>query len=202
MPDRRSALAEVYKIGPFGAGDGPAAVTVCERLDRNLVQVSGWPESFNAVCQTLQGIFATPMPADGLKAVSNGDRSVFRVGPERLWLTGKAGDPVFGKIDELVPGDQSVVTEISHSRTILRLSGAASPTVLNRGLPINLDDKVFPPGSFAQSVIHHIPVLVHRIDARGGPTFDVYVTREYAVTFWEWLIEAAEPLGGRVSEAQ
>ena len=142
------------------------------------------------------------MPADGLKAASRGDFSVFRVGPERLWLTGPADEGVFGKIDEAVLGGQSVVTEIGHSRTIIRISGAPSPTVLNRGLPIDLDDKAFPPGSFAQSVIHHIPVLVHRIDAGGEPAFDVYMTREYALSFWAWLIEAAEPFGGQVGEGQ
>lgn len=202
MLERRSSIAAVYKVGPFGARNGPAAITVWERRARNLVQVSGWPENFVSVCQKLQAIFEISMPADGLKAASDGYRSIFRVGPERLWLTGPADDRVFGEIDEVVLGDESVVTEIGHSRTILRLSGPDSSTVLNRGLPIDLDDNAFPPGLFAQSVIHHIPVLVHRIDAGVERTFDVYIPREYAVTFWEWLVEAAEPLGGQVGEAK
>jgi sarcosine oxidase subunit gamma len=65
-----------------------------------------------------------------------------------------------------------------------------------------LDDDVFPPGSFAQSVIHHVPVLIHRADGEGARVFDAYVTREYAVAFWEWLIKAVEPLGGQVKEAE
>jgi sarcosine oxidase subunit gamma len=68
-------------------------------------------------------------------------------------------------------------------------------------LPVDLDDDVFPPDSFAQSVIHHIPVLIHRVDAAGEQVFDAYVTREYAVTFWELVVKAVEPLGGQVKEA-
>lgn len=61
-----------------------------------------------------------------------------------------------------------------------------------------MHDSVFDTGSFAQSVIHHIPLLVHRVDA--GETFDGYVAREYAVSLWEWLTEATQSIGGRVEE--
>jgi hypothetical protein len=30
--------------------------------------------------------------------------------------------------------------------------------------------------------------------------FSVYVTRDYAATYWEWLIGAAEAFGGLVKE--
>jgi sarcosine oxidase gamma subunit len=39
-----------------------------------------------------------------------------------------------------------------------------------------------------------MPVLVHRASG-GGETFDAYVTCDYAVSFWEWLIEAAQSFG-------
>ncbi len=202
MLEQRSAIAAVYQVGRFGAQDGPAAVTIWERRARNLVQVSGWPENFDAVCRKLQAILNIPVPAEGLKAESDGDRSVFRVGPERLWLTGPADDGTFGEIAETALGDEAVVTEIGQSRTVLRISGPDAHVALNRGLPVDLDDDVFPPGSFAQSVIHHIPVLVHRVDAEGERVFDAYVTREYAVAFWEWLVEAVEPLGGQERDAE
>jgi sarcosine oxidase subunit gamma len=202
MLEQRSSIAAVYEVGRFGAGSGPAAVGIWERRARNLVQVSGWPESFDSVCQKLQAILNIAMPTDGLAAKSDGDRSVFRVGPERLWLSGPADDGIFGEIDEGALGDGSVVTDIGQSRTVLRISGADAPDVLNRGLPIDLEGDVFPPGAFAQSVIHHIPVLIHRIDAEGERVYDAYVTRDYAVSFWEWLVNAVEPFGGQVTDAE
>lgn len=35
----------------------------------------------------------------------------------------------------------------------------------------------------------------------GYSAFSVYVTRDYAATYWELLIGAAEPFGGLVKEA-
>ncbi len=93
-----------------------------------------------------------------------------------------------------------MATEIGHSRTVLRISGSEARTVLNRGLAIDLDDSAFPEGVFVQSVIHHIPVLAYRLPSSDGPVFEVFVSREYAVTFWQWLVEAAAPVGGRVLE--
>jgi len=202
MLEQRSSIAAVYQVGRFGAGSGPAAVSIWERRARNLVQVSGWPDSFDSVCEKLQAILYIAMPADGLMARSDGDRSVFRVGPERLWLSGPLGDRILGGIDEGALGKESVVTDIGQSRTVLRISGVDAPDVLNRGLPVDLDDEVFPPDAFAQSVIHHIPVLIHRIDVEGERTYDAYVTREYAVTFWEWLVNAVEPFGGQVMDPE
>ena len=98
------------------------------------------------------------------------------------------------------PGDDAVITDIGHSRAVVRIVGPAAPVVLNRGLPIDLDEEAFPVNAFAQSVVHHIPLLVHRIELDRDVGFDLYVPRDFAVSFWEWLITAAEPLGGRVAE--
>jgi sarcosine oxidase gamma subunit len=49
-------------------------------------------------------------------------------------------------------------------------------------------------------VIHHIPVLVHRVELDGDDAFDVYVTCDYAVSFWEWLTDAAQSLGYEIRE--
>lgn len=202
MLEQCSALAADYRVGHVGMPLDPAPVRVVERLSRSLVQVSGWPGSFHAVCQKLEELLGSPLPQDCRRALTRDDRSVFRVGPERLWLAGPAHDPLPRRIGSALPGSEAVITEIAHSRTVLRITGPGSCMLLNRGLPIDLDDAVFGPASFAQSAIHHIPVLVHRLDLEGSPAFDLYVTREYAVSFWEWLIEAAESIGCRIDEAE
>ena len=75
---------------------------------------------------------------------------------------------------------------------MVRVTGTGARELLNRGLPVDLDAAVFPADAFAQSVIHHIPVLVHRVLLGGDDGFNVYVTSDYAVSFWEWLTEAAK----------
>ena len=202
MLEQRSALATVYKPGRAGVQAGPALVTLWERLSRTLVQVCGWPDRFQRLCPKLESLLSCRMPEDGLRAVSQGQRSIFRVAPERLWVAGPSDDGLLHTFDGTALGEDAVVTEIGHSRTVVRVAGTGARTLLNRGLPVDLDTTVFPVDAFVQSVIHHIPVLVHRVDLDGDGDFDVYVTRDYAVSFWEWLIGAAQSLGCQIREAE
>jgi methylglutamate dehydrogenase subunit D len=164
-----------------------------------LIQVSGWPESFPLLCERLQMLLECRMPDNGLAAVSQGQRSIFRVGPERLWIAGPSEEAPLRAVGADSLGHGAIVTEIGDSRTVVRVAGTGGRVLLNRGLPVDLDAIAFPPDAFAQSVIQHIPVLVHRVRA-DGDAFDVYVTRDYAVSFWEWLTGAALSLGCEIRE--
>jgi len=200
MLEPRSPLAAVYAPGLIGSQEKPPGLAVRERRRATLVQLSGWPDGFDSLCDRLEAILGGPMPADGSRAVALGERTVFRVGPERLWVVGSATDGQLAMLFRDLPRDQCVVTDIAHSRTVLCIAGAAAPEMLNRGLPIDLDGRVFPPGAVAQSVVHHVPILVHRLGVEGEATFDVYVPRDYAVSFWHWLIAVAAPFGCRIGE--
>ena len=200
MPDPRSALAAVYEVGQFGIHTDPAAIMVFERKNCDLLQISGWPESFASVTRQLEAILKCEIPTDGAKAVSHGELAVFRIGPERLWLTGPGLALLEAPIENALSVDEAVVTDLGHSRTILRIFGLGARTMFSRGLPIDLDESAFAPNAFAQSLIHHIPVLVHRVGLRDEVAFDAYVPRDYAVSFWGWLTAAAAPIGGHVEE--
>lgn len=202
MLERRSALAAVYRPGRIGVREGPTPVTVFERSGRALVQVSGWPESFQRLCQQLETLMTCQMPADGLRAVSYGERAIFRVGPERLWVAGPNEDDLLQTVGGAALGEDAVVTEIGHSRTVLRVAGAGARELLNRGLPVDLHPAVFPVDAFAQSVIHLVPVLVHRVGLERDSDFDVYVPRDYAASFWEWLTGAAQSLGCQIGDPE
>ena len=200
MADNRSALASAYRVGRIGAVAGVIGASLRERRDGKLVQISGWPDSFSSVCSRLAELLTGDIPDDMRHAISSGERSVFRVAPERLWIAGPSNDEVLLQLNSTTLGDEAIVTDISHSRTVLRISGPESETLLNRGLPIDLDPEVFPANAFAQSAIHHVSVMIHRVDTTGDVVFDAYVTRDLAMTFWEWLTEAAAPLGCEIMQ--
>jgi len=202
MLEQRSALASVYKPGRIGARKGPAGVAIFERIGRTLVQVSGWPGAFDPACRKLEAVLGCPIPGHGLAGVSQGVRTIFRVGPERLWLAGPADDETLRRLDESALGPDAIVTEIGQSRTVVRVTGPAARELLNRGLPVDLDAAVFPADAVAQSVIHHVPVLVHHVANVGDSDFDVYVTSDYALSFWEWLTGAAESLGCEIGRPE
>jgi sarcosine oxidase gamma subunit len=52
----------------------------------------------------------------------------------------------------------------------------------------------------AQSAAHEVGVILRRLgaDKLGGDSFDLYVYRGFALSFWEWLTEAAAETGYRV----
>lgn len=201
MAEIRSALRSSYTAGPVGTPRDIPAVTLQERLPRTIVQLSGWSDSFGDICDKVSSRLGVMVPVNCLTVNAHEDISVFRVAPTRLWFVCDRSSAGVREFVDALDARDAVVTEICHSRTILRVSGPEARTVLNRGLPIDLDESAFPENAFAQSVIHHIPVLVHRLPAEDDTVFDVYVPREYAVSFWEWLVEAASTLGGRVIEA-
>lgn len=190
-----SAIASAYTTGHLGGVNGVTGVTIRERTFRNLVQLSSSPEHFNAVCDHLAALLKCDVPVDLTSATSFTDGVVFRVGPERVWIAETLNTQKPVPFDVASLGGNAIVTDIGHSRTVLRISGPEAKTLMSRGLPVDLDENVFLVNSVAQSTIHHIPVLVHRVDSTNEMIFEAYVSRDLAMTFWEWLTEAATPLG-------
>ncbi|MEM0950150.1 MAG: sarcosine oxidase subunit gamma family protein [Pseudomonadota bacterium] len=185
MPDPRSALTPVA-IGPVKLAAG---LTCEERPLADLVLISAWPETekpvFDAVGKTLE----TAMPDDCRTAAATDGLTVFRVAPRRLMIVSEA-TALLDPLRDAVPETDGAVSQQGHSRVRLRLSGPGAAALLARGAPVDLDEVVFPVGAFAQTCIHHMWVQVHRTAAT-PETFDIYVLRSFALSFWQWLTEAA-----------
>ncbi len=91
------------------------------------------------------------------------------------------------------------MTELGHARSFLELRGPAAPAILSRGFALDLDDSQFPNAAFAQTNVHHVGVLLHRLTEE-GPAYRILVLRTFARSFWEWLFETAEVFGCEVAE--
>jgi sarcosine oxidase subunit gamma len=79
------------------------------------------------------------------------------------------------------------VTDVSCGRAALRLRGLRVRDALAKGCPLDLDPRVFPAGRCAQTSIGRVSVILDHVEPE---VFDVYVSRSYAGSFWDWLIEA------------
>ncbi len=201
MPETRSALASIYKTGIFSASAVQPGLSIRERPLGDLVLVSAWPDTFDAVCCLLSQELETQMPETYRCSVVGVKCSVYMVAPRRLLIC--ADDAGLGpKLAARFTTDQAVVSELGHSRTLIRLEGPETRALLSRGLPVDLDPSVFPRGAFAQSAIHHIWLLIHNVspDDRHG-VFDIYVPRAFAVSFWHWITSVATAFGYQVLEA-
>lgn len=88
--------------------------------------------------------------------------------------------------------DGLTVTDVSHGRAALRLSGPQARNALAKACALDLHPHAFPVQRCAQTLIAKIPVLLDHVHA---DAFDLYCPRSYAGSFWHWLIEACEEYG-------
>jgi len=194
MPDALSPLkghneARVVRH----AADDPGVVLTERRLV-SLVQVAAWPETAEQVESSLTSLLgcAPPQGASGSSGDAGG--AVLALGPGR-WLAESPDARLAQQLAQQIPADLGAVTDLSHARIALRVAGPKAAWVLSKGLALDLHPAAFAPMRVAQSAIHEVGVIVRRLSAE---SFDLYVYRGFALSFWEWLTEAAEECGYRV----
>lgn len=198
MAEIRSALESVYTPGRKGAGSGEAPVTITEITGRDIVQLAAWPDTVGAVSGKAAKPVGVALPSDTRSASTKGKTWVFKTAPEKFLIVCEQKAKMGEALGKAFKAEQAVVTELGHSRTILRVSGEAARAVLARGVPVDLHPDVFARGAFAQTGIHGVSVLC----TRSGPDqFDLIVPRNFAVVVFEWLEDTAAQFGYVVEEA-
>lgn len=110
-----------------------------------------------------------------------------------LLLADKGADGSFCRDIRERIGELGYVSEQSHSRVVIRVSGEQSRDLLAKGCRLDLHPKVMRPESCATTVIAQVGVLVHQVD--DVPSYDLLVLSGFARCFWEWLEEAALEFG-------
>lgn len=99
--------------------------------------------------------------------------------------------------------DQAAVSDQSHARAALCVSGARVREVLAKGAMIDLHPKVFPVGATALTSFAHIGVQLWRAkDGPDGPVFEILAPRSMAGSFWSWFSASASEFGCRITIAQ
>jgi sarcosine oxidase subunit gamma len=171
-PVRQSALGELPAALRAGA-----AVCLEERQNLVIRQIAAWRDAdvppLRAVLREWLGIV---LP-DGPDAIGD----IFQVAPRRWWLIGAA------ELAAAVAG-HAAVTDLSHARTVLRLGGPASRSVLAKLCRIDLHVSVLPPGRVVQTALSQVPALIHAL----SDGFDLYLPRSLAASGAASVIDAAE----------
>jgi heterotetrameric sarcosine oxidase gamma subunit len=198
MVERLSALASVYRPGDFGTPGPVPAIVIAERRPLAMVQVAAFGGEGDVMTGMAGAVGVTPDPRPN-RAATGGDTSVLWLGAGR-WLVVEPVRPdrdLEQVLRRALPETGAAVTDLSESRTVLRIAGPRARDVLAKGCPVDLHARAFPVGACAQSLLGHVGALFHAVDAT--PSFDVYVARSFALTVWEWMTEAAAEYGYRVA---
>lgn len=194
MSDRLSPLQGHNDARVYTPGQGEAGIVIRERSITSLVQVAAWPETLERIEDAIASLTHCAPPQRPTGSSARDETVILAIGPGRF-LVESADPKLAAELGDVVSAEMGAVTDLSHARVVIRISGPKATWVLSKGLALDLDSAVFPALQVAQSAIHEIGVVVRRLSAE---RFDLYVYRGFALSFWEWLTEAAAESGYRI----
>ena len=200
MPEIQSPFAHRYEPGRHPAGAEPR-LSIRELVGWDLVQVAAWRGRFEALGERVgRALGVSPPEAPGRCAAADGIE-LLSVAPLRWWCIAPIGDPRLAALAEAVEADTGCVTQLGHSHVRARIQGPATRRLLAQEVAIDLDPERFPAGTIARTAFHHVPAMIQCIDADAdNPTFDLYLTRTFAESTWEYLLDLAEAHGYEILE--
>ena len=174
---RVSPLADVAIQGRFGADKGAPGVELTVRHPLSILTVIARQGKAKAVAEALQPF--APQWA----------------GPDQYFVTAESRGEgaLYMQVKALLDGIASV-SDQSHGRVIIRISGPKARHVLAKGTPVDLYPDEFAVGKCALTQMAHAGVHLSRV---GEDTFDLSMFRGFSESFWEWITEQAEEFGIR-----
>ena len=196
-PERHSALKGVVEPGTYGRkiAGGPG-ITLRERPNLSIVQVAAYPdtaEKTGNVIKSLIGAFPLPEPN---RSIMFDSTRICWIGPHKWWFIETDQRHRAESIGTHLGNDAAVTTQ-GHGRSCVRLSGPSARDLLAKGCTLDFHPSRFSAGHCAQTSLGHANTLINCIDDE--PIFDLFVLRSYAVSFWEWITDAAREFGYRVA---
>jgi sarcosine oxidase subunit gamma len=194
MVEQQSPLEPVWKPGTHGKVLGGPGVTLEETRPGSIVQVAAFPGEEKALMGIIGDTTGLSLP-DGAGAgiVANG-KAAFGFAPGRFLVVDQE-EGLAARLQPIVPAAVGTVTDLSHGRTAIRLSGPKAEWVLSKFFAIDFALPAFPEGAGRSTVHHDIFAQIQR----GGPdSFELYVFRSFARSFWTALCHASEEVGYEV----
>jgi len=145
----------------------------------------------------MQGVAAVLLGAEPGKATVTERWTALPLAPGQWMLSAAAGgDGNFLQALAAELGDTVYLSEQSHGRVIIRVSGLQARELMQKGCRLDLHPTVVSAGFCAQTSIAQTGVLIHQVD--DAPTYDLHIYSGFAQSFWHWLTGAAAALGYRV----
>jgi sarcosine oxidase subunit gamma len=188
----KSPLSGVCNPGGqvFGAYSSAPGVAFAERRDLMLLSLRGKVQDA-AWLERVTGALGCELPKP-CRSADSAIAGALGLGPDE-WLIVSGSDSA---IASTLSARAAYVTDVSHGRACLRLSGARARDLLAKGTSIDLHPRAFQPGHCAATALAKISVVLHQVDA--SPTYDLYAMRSYTLSLWHWLTEAAAEYGYRI----
>jgi sarcosine oxidase subunit gamma len=146
-----------------------------------------------ALTRRVHAVFGLDLPTTPRRS-ARGSLAFVWAGAGRWLAVTEGGDG--SSFEKLLRDDLSTLASISDEsdgRAVVRIAGARARDALAKGIPVDLNPRVFTAGDAAVTTVGHIGVHLWQLDE--APTYEFAVFRSYAAAFWRWLIDSAAEFG-------
>ena len=133
-----SPLNNVHELGSFGNFEGKNSneiITIKELKNFKIFQVVKYKTSKTNIKE--HKIFDLNFP-DNLKVSGNNDTRILWIGPNN-WFIFSSSEKLSEEISKNLSNNEFAITDLSHSKAIIELSGKNLKEVLKKGCPINFN---------------------------------------------------------------
>lgn len=190
MSERASPIAAYRDRTGADGSDGGRRVRISEVCGGYLAQVDAFRGREVEVAERLAMAAGAVLPPLQHTVDAGGTR-LYALAPGQSWWRAATEAPLRALAAEL-PAALGSVTLLSASRARFAVSGEGARELLARGIALDLDPREFVVGRCALTGLHHTPVLIERSAA---DRYEIHALRTYAASIYEWLLDAAQPLG-------
>lgn len=191
MVDRLSPLGPARRPGRHGNAAGGAGVVLSERRPGSIVEAAAWRGEEARLIAAIAEATGLALPDGAGAGVCREDGSAFGIAPGRFLLAARE-EGLAARLAAALPLEIGTVTDLSHGRTALAVSGERAEWVLAKLFAIDFALEAFPVGAGRSTAHHEIHAQIQR---RGDGAFDLYVFRSFARSFWHALEQAAAETG-------
>ena len=194
---RASPLDQRLAADARAAAPGAGTVRLGPLPACTLLQIGSFQRSAARLDEAVRAVLGGPLPTSSSIVQRRGEHRLYRIATDQYWLL--TPDAALGEtLARSLAPDVASLTTLTHARVRIALEGPAVTALLGKVVAVDLRLAAFPAGSFAQTGLHHVGALLER---HGPASFELQVLRTYAASVWDWLIDAALPLGYEVLPA-
>ena len=191
--ERRLPLAAQLKPGRHGAPyEGEAPVRLGIRHPLSIATIISRRGKEEALAAALEKTYGATLAGPG-RWVSGKSVAFHWCGHGQYYAIaeGLVEGALYGELKAALDGVASV-SDQSHGRVVLRISGPKARHVLAKGSPVDWHPRAFPVGASAVTQMAHVGVHASRI---AEDVYELSMFRGFSESFWEWLTEQAREFG-------
>jgi heterotetrameric sarcosine oxidase gamma subunit len=185
-------LQSIHKKGLFGnhyKKNENDLLNISEVKDLTIIQIVHYKNSKNQLKDI--NIDDLQLSSQTLKVTSNRDTRILWSAPN-TWLVLSKKENILQSIKKNCSDENFAITDISHSRAVIQISGIEAKEVLKKGCPINISE--LQENSCVGSVFHGITIVIDFVDKK-SQKFYLLTLRSFGESLYHHTTDASLEFG-------